>query len=51
MNQKISNKFLVLSGRYPISEFRSSENHKAYCLKNNYFYFHACYPTEAKIYT
>jgi hypothetical protein len=44
----MKDKILVLSGRYPRTEYKSYENHMAYCTKNQYFYIHCCNPTIAK---
>ncbi len=41
-------KICVISGRYPISNFRSAENHKKYCDKHGYFYINCSWPTIAK---
>mgnify|MGYP006272800899 CR=1 FL=1 len=42
----------VVSGRYPITRFRSPENHIAYCKQNGYTYIHCNWPTgEAIPYT
>lgn len=35
----------VVSGRYPVTEFQSYANHKAYCLKRGYTYISCSWPT------
>jgi len=35
----------VISGRYPVTEFQSYANHKAYCLKHGYAYISCSWPT------
>lgn len=39
---------LIVSGRYPITEFLSAENHKAYASKFGYRYSHCSWPGKSK---